>query len=241
MDKETFTTQAYPHRYFTGSNVRLYIENIHLEEAAALQFVGQQPMIPLYAYDNCSFVRTSKGKKLVTGQIVINFVDEGYLHYVLKDIKTKKSDEIIKKAEETSVDEALGAAVAGEKRAKDSTPSVVAIAGAKKSLPSALAVAGTKESLVLRSALNILKTPRGKELMTERMSKFFDNSDITAKNVMYNKDKFNMFLVFGEPGSAVFTRKAFYNCQITGNQMILDINSGQHIAESYGFICESHQ
>lgn len=247
---ESFLNQQYPFRYFTGAQARLFIEDVHLDEAVSIQYIAQAPVIPLYAYDNCKYIRTARGKSIVQGQILINFVDEGYLHYVLKDIRTNnfnfskeqelaeeidrlnRSNDKLRTTDELSVNGQQN----NQKQIEENELKIQDLTKEKRQLASS-----TGKNL--RAALDIIKSPgaSGKKALQEVTKANLFPSAIQHENVVYDKMFFDMALVFGEEGTSVNTYKLFEDCQFVSNSLITDINSGQHIAESYGFIARRHQ
>jgi len=252
-----FIHQQYPFRYFTGAQTRLYIEDICIDEAVSLQYIAQAPVVPLYAYDNCKFIRTARGKSIVQGQILINFVDEGYLYYALKDIRkgneknfdkeqalAEEVDKLNKKIEKIKSQDPLGSSEAvRDQKVKDQKAELEEATLSLQQLLKEQKIFKTSQDRNIRQALDIIKNggATGKKLMQQVTKENLFPSAAQHENVVYDKMFFDMSLVFGDASTSVNTYKIFEDCQLVSNSLVVDINSGQHVAESYGFIARTHQ
>lgn len=67
----------------TASNIAIFIDGIHVELAYGLQYKENAPKIPIYGYNDSKFNSIGRGKSIVQGALVINFVFPGYLMAVL--------------------------------------------------------------------------------------------------------------------------------------------------------------
>jgi hypothetical protein len=84
--------------YFTGAQVRAYIGNLFLDELQSIQYALQTNVVPVYGYASRYADAWADGKSLVQGQLVVNYVSEGYLYAVL--------DEYRKRMRQTAEDDA---------------------------------------------------------------------------------------------------------------------------------------
>lgn len=225
----------YPFRYFTSAQCKLYFESILIDEAVAVQYVAQQPFSPLFAYDDCGYTRTTRNKNFAQGQILINFIEEGYLYYALKELRERKGAVVntvktiesettetngtITKHSETSTTQEVTDVTNTVNRSKNPINAVKQLYR-QKGLRDTLAEA-TKAAL------------GGKELADHRNIVYGLNEGDTHRGVI-----FDMTLDFGVRGEPVFTSKFFKDVQLISNQMTVDINSPDSIMESYGFICK---
>lgn len=72
----------YPYEYFSGANVVLELEGIPAEEVAGVSFSINETKIPLYGYSSRHFDAVGRGKVLVRGSLIVNFVHKNYLYAV---------------------------------------------------------------------------------------------------------------------------------------------------------------
>jgi len=70
--------------YFSGSQVGVFIRNVLIDELNTIAFGVQQPLVPRYHYTDVLPRRTVRGRKVVTGEVIINYVHPMYLLLYLK-------------------------------------------------------------------------------------------------------------------------------------------------------------
>jgi hypothetical protein len=72
-------------KYFTVHQARMYIGNLFVDELNTVQYMLQANRIPVYGYASRDFDAMGSGKALVQGQLMINFISEGYLYTLLRE------------------------------------------------------------------------------------------------------------------------------------------------------------
>jgi hypothetical protein len=72
-------------KYFTTTQARMYIGNLFIDELNTVQFAYQGNRVPIYGYCSEDMDAVGSGRRLVQGQILINFLSEGYLYTVLNE------------------------------------------------------------------------------------------------------------------------------------------------------------
>lgn len=72
----------YPYEYFSGANVILELQGIPAEEVAGVSFSINETKIPLYGYSSRHFDAVGRGKVLVRGSLIVNFVHKNYLYAI---------------------------------------------------------------------------------------------------------------------------------------------------------------
>ena len=72
-------------KYYTATQARIYIGNLFIDELDTLQFVLQENTVPVFGYASRYADAYGTGRSLVQGQLVLNFVTEGYLYTVLQE------------------------------------------------------------------------------------------------------------------------------------------------------------
>lgn len=74
--------------YPTASNVTVYINGYHIDQAYRLDYRESTPKIPLYGYNDYHYGRVLEGRTMLNGMLIINFIFSGYLNYAIKKIKS---------------------------------------------------------------------------------------------------------------------------------------------------------
>ena len=67
------------HIYNTASNIALFINGYHIEQGYGFNYRESIPKTPIYGYNDYEYSKVVRGKGLVQGILVINFVFPGYL------------------------------------------------------------------------------------------------------------------------------------------------------------------
>jgi hypothetical protein len=71
--------ERFPAEYFSGCDVRIYFNDILIDEIVQLKFALQEQVMPVYGYNSHNFDDVFHGAKIVTGSLAINFKDSSYL------------------------------------------------------------------------------------------------------------------------------------------------------------------
>ena len=69
--------------YSTASTVAAFLNGYHIEQAYGFNYKETVPKIPIYGYNDHEFSKIVRGKGIVQGILVLNFVFPGYLSAVL--------------------------------------------------------------------------------------------------------------------------------------------------------------
>ena len=69
--------------YSTASTVAAFINGFHIEQAYGFNYKETVPKVPIYGYNDYEFSKVLRGKGIVQGMLVVNFVFPGYLSAVL--------------------------------------------------------------------------------------------------------------------------------------------------------------
>lgn len=69
--------------YSTASTVAAFINGFHIEQAYGFNYKESIPKVPVYGYNDYEFSKVIRGKGIVQGMLVVNFVFPGYLSAVL--------------------------------------------------------------------------------------------------------------------------------------------------------------
>ena len=73
--------------YSTASTVAAFINGYHIEQAYGFNYKETIPKVPVYGYNDYEFSKVLRGKGIVQGILVVNFVFPGYLTAVLTNRK----------------------------------------------------------------------------------------------------------------------------------------------------------
>ena len=69
--------------YSTASTVAAFINGYHIEQAYGFNYKESVPKIPIYGYNDYEYTKAVRGKGIVQGILVLNFVFPGYLTSVI--------------------------------------------------------------------------------------------------------------------------------------------------------------
>lgn len=75
----TVNYERFPNKYFSGSNVKIYFDNVFLDEATSLSFIMAERLKPIQGYNSYTYDSVARGARIVQGQFSINFKDHDYL------------------------------------------------------------------------------------------------------------------------------------------------------------------
>lgn len=69
--------------YPTASTTAIFLNGIHVDEAYGFNYKENIPKVPIYGYNDYEFTKVARGKGIVQGVLLVNFVFPGYLSFVL--------------------------------------------------------------------------------------------------------------------------------------------------------------
>ena len=76
-------------QYFSGSHVRIFFEDIHVDQIDSFGFQLAQNIRPVYGYHSYLFNNLQYGTKLTQGYIQVNFTESSYFPTVLAMVEHK--------------------------------------------------------------------------------------------------------------------------------------------------------
>lgn len=82
----------YTRTYFTGAQAEIWIGNTFLAESTEVNYSYPAEKVPLYSYASTHFVAMATGRVIVTGSIMINFIEKGYLFKALNNYKNEQKN-----------------------------------------------------------------------------------------------------------------------------------------------------
>lgn len=69
--------------YSTASTVAAFVNGFHIEQAYAFNYKESVPKVPVFGYNDYEYSKVLRGKGIVQGILVLNFVFPGYLSAAL--------------------------------------------------------------------------------------------------------------------------------------------------------------
>ena len=67
----------------SASSTAIFLNGFHVEMAYGLQWKDNIPKVPIYGYNDYEYTKVARGKGMVQGMLILNFVYPGYLTAVL--------------------------------------------------------------------------------------------------------------------------------------------------------------
>jgi hypothetical protein len=203
-------------RYFTATQARMYIGNLFIEELAGVQFVLQANKVPLYGYAADLFDAIGQGKSLVQGQLMVQFISEGYLYTVLNEYKRSTGATSATDASAQVTFQNLMNAQMSLQATNPQTPAIQAqIAVLQQERQQMLAADPTLASTYKRTTLA-------------------NSTTAVGPNGVYQNVPFDIVLELEGGGRTV--KRRLSNCILTSNEQIYG-DSDTPLIDSYGFIC----
>lgn len=223
-------------KYFTTTQARMYIGNLFIDEFNSVQFAYQGNRIPVYGYCSEDLDALGTGKRLVQGQILINFISEGYLYTVLSEYARM----IAAKTQAATAETEAGKKIAELEYTRAALVEHSMGALASTSLPAYLSqghvgwAPGPEAGIEAIDAEIIRLGSLGPGAVDEAR-RVMDARDRlkTTSNAIALKIPFDIVMEL-EGGGRTVTRK-LEGCVLTSNEQIYD-QSGVTLADAYGFV-----
>jgi len=214
--EDTYDNSAYV-GYFTSAQARIYIGNLFIDQMHTLQYALQQNNIPVFGYCSEFADAYARGRSLVQGQLVLNYVHQGYLRAALKQYA-----KLSRSASASGSPPSTGAAIAGvlgkiSDISQQGTSSANQELGglAQQKLTDLLAGSAPGDIDDAKSAMSATNTPYN-----------------PYNNPLYEHMVFHMRIEIGD--GPQLTVRLLEDVKLGANEQIFD-QSGQVIGESYGF------
>jgi hypothetical protein len=195
--------------YFTGAQVRLYIGNLFIDELYALQYQLMANVVPIFGYPSRYFDALGEGRSIVQGQLVLNFVHQGYLYAALSNTLRQQ-----KQVQQSTNGTKIAQAMKGLGQFK-----------ASNNQAASAQVAQSLSSLLLNSSPDDIATAQ--TLLRTRPP-----TDPYAANPVYKRMFFDMRLEIGS--GSYRSIRMLEKCRLGANEQLID-QSGQVIGEAYTF------
>jgi hypothetical protein len=218
-------------KYFTTSQARLYVGNLFVDEMDSLQMALQANKIPVYGYSSEDFDAIGRGKRLVQGQLAVNFISEGYLFTVLSEFNRLLNAPPAPDPDQQLLQQLYATKNTLLTQAQTSIPQ--SGFGIGSDIPVSQDEVDTRLTLV-QQQIDQLHAKLGKSSVDAvRVSLVGADKIKTTKNAVYTNVPFDIEFQF-EGGGRTITRR-IEKCVLTGNEQILD-QSGLPVKDVYSFI-----
>lgn len=84
--------ERFPSEYFSGSDIRIYFEDVLIDEVTDLTFTMQEKVLPIFGYNSYTYDAIARGSRIIQGSFAINFKDVDYLRGAVESILNEKDD-----------------------------------------------------------------------------------------------------------------------------------------------------
>jgi hypothetical protein len=211
-------------KYLTGTQARIYIGNLFIDEIDTLYYVYNNNRIPVYGYSSPDVDAFGNGRRLVQGQLSINFVSEGYLFTVLSEYHKKNVDANKSPAEKqtdnvtsqlVTLHTQQAKLIAQQNNGDKTSATATALTSISNQITSLLAVSGSGTLTKVKQAIANADTAT------------------SSKNAIRKDVPFDV-IINASGGGRTTTRK-LKNCLLTSNEQVWD-QSDNVVKDVYGFI-----
>ena len=214
VSEDTYDNSAYQ-GYFTSAQARLYIGSLFIDQMNTLQYALQQNNVTVFGYCSEFVDAYARGRSLVQGQIVLNYVHQGYLYAALKQYA-----KLGQPASASAPDTGTAIAKVTEKSR------AIAAQGPSPANQELSNLAAQKLTDLLRAS-SPADIQKAQSLLRAAGAPYNPYS-----NPLYAHQVFDMRLEIGDGPQR--TVRLFESVELGANEQILD-QSGQVLGESYGF------
>lgn len=226
MANKTVNYERFPSSYFSGSNIKIYFNNIFLDEATSLQFVLQEKTLPINGYMSYTFDDIARGSRLVQGQLSINYKDENYLNSLAEAAMVRENDN----DQNLSLSEEIGV----KKNSDSQEVKELLLDYMKKGWSSQFdSLSNDLENRIWNQDDSINKSAQGRSYFPNKKKTF----DIVIEYGPYYRDYLEEIEKVHAENINKGTVKRIKNIQLNSIQERID-SSGKPIQEVYGFIAE---
>lgn len=84
--------QFFPEEYFSGADVKLYINDVWMDDVTGLSYGLYEKVQPIYGYASKTWDYVMRGQRIVQGKFRIAFREAGFLYTLLDHIGQLKND-----------------------------------------------------------------------------------------------------------------------------------------------------
>jgi hypothetical protein len=219
VSEDTYDNSAYL-QYFTSAQVRLYIGSMFIDEMATIQWGMQQNNVPVFGYCSEFMDAIGRGRSIVQGQLVLNYVHQGYLYAALKNYTKFSSAADSGPSKVASVLSKLVQASTSGTTPAPSDPAAAFITSLQPAINTRLSnILQASTPADVQQAQQLLKRPAARSPY--------------ADNPVYKHIIFDMRLEIGD--GPYKTVRMLEGCKLGVNEVLIHSQSGEAIAESYTF------
>lgn len=232
-------------KYFSTTQARMYIGNVFVDELNTVQFALQANRIPVYGYASRDFDAVGIGKALVQGQIMVNFISEGYLYTILKEHDRLLRERRLEDDQKLQDQERL------QQLYQNKRSLIAQLGSGGRNVQSPFghqtlaSLTPEEEQLLVRGrpeiehAINTLDAEiqsiaaRGSGVFDRVQLKSFDTPPETFLNAVYLPIPFA--IEFEMEGAGRKVKRKLEQCYLGANEQIMD-QSGNGLVDTYSFI-----
>lgn len=206
-------------KYFTATQAQVYIGNLFVDELNMMQFAFQGNRIPIYGYSSEETDAFGTGKRLVQGQLALNFVSEGYLYVHLQEFRKLQNASQFQSVQ------------------KQNAAQLASLATQRKQLVAASSTdAIQKQIAAIDLQIQSLAAVLGPDGLDDANQLILQQSNGAVKNAITLSVPFDIRFEFEGAGRKV--QRVLKNCMLTSNEQVFD-QSGQTVLDCYGFVARS--
>jgi hypothetical protein len=74
---------SYKYDCYSGAQISLFVDGIWMDDAVAISFTLSNPKSPVYGYNSQYYDLVAQGNKVVQGQLIVAYTEEGYLTSIM--------------------------------------------------------------------------------------------------------------------------------------------------------------
>lgn len=220
--------------YFSGSQAKLWIGDIWLDEVVDIAFNENEAKVPVYGYASRYYDTIARGRSLVNGAFTINYKFNGWLNLILDRLFSRGYDP--REVEENYIDEWISRRLETISVLEQNDEEENAISFAVDLINQLSKTAPTERTKTFENSVKALR---------KRIWGVTDASDISHLSDYRN---FDISITFGIPPETAsnnrlapygsFTAERIIGVSLVGKGKRISVD-GQPIFEEYQFIAQS--
>lgn len=229
--------ERFPGEYFSGSDIRVYFEDILIDEITDLQFILEEKVLPIHGYNSFTYDAVARGSRIVQGTFAINFKEADYLRSAVSEV-IKNRNEFDTNKNYIALEQELNEGYVDFKEGKEKLYNYLERGWSTKFNEIASdyeeRIWGGVDKNIHSNSLNApyFHSDESSDKTFDIMITYgpFEKDRLYAKEAYGNPKELNYFKKINNG-----TVRSINNIQITGLSQIIDVN-GKPIKEVYNFL-----